>query len=554
MLFMKLRSLNTIAFTKAIFGFYVLFAIHIPISHIGGSGLYLPFNILSWIFVSLIIGLGSWQIFKSRKLYFSQFILHSWIGFALMILPLSYGNNEHSNFSFFRIIGLGLGILLIISYHQFRFRKSDIYDFLYMFLGLLFIQSLFKLYQQFVPDLSFSLIQSIAHFGPFAQKNIFATYLATGLVISFVLLIIDDTVWSVGWKRFLVHSVPLITMSQYFFLQSRTGYLSIILSMGLIILINYQKLERAKIWFTLAFVGLLIGFVSQQDDRPAGAIEYSENSRKTTYLLTLELIKENPAIGIGYGKFLKSFREHYAERKSTDPDVQLLGNNNMDHPHNEILFWTVEGGIVPLLGILFIVGSFLNIVWKAKKNRAWSHLVLLLPITIHLQLELPFYISAIHWFTFIFLTFIVDAEHGKEYEIAINARSFFRVFSIMLPLIVCTYMLTTLQTMSLMTKYERTGYKDPFLLASGLNFHALQKKYETLVMKLNLETGKRTKDENKIKAYIQWAENFIQHSPYLFIYYDLATAYEAINDRKTGWEIYNHAKYLYPGAKWRDEI
>ena len=88
MLFMKLSSLNTIAFTKAIFGFYVLFAIHIPISHIGGSGLYLPFNILSWIFVSLIIGLGSWQIFKSRRLYFSQFILHSWIGFALMILPL----------------------------------------------------------------------------------------------------------------------------------------------------------------------------------------------------------------------------------------------------------------------------------------------------------------------------------------------------------------------------------------------------------------------------------------------------------------------------------
>ena len=83
----------------------------------------------------------------------------------------------------------------------------------------------------------------------------------------------------------------------------------------------------------------------------------------------------------------------------------------MDHPHNEILFWTVEGGIIPLLGILFIVGSFLNIVWKAKKNRAWSLLTVLLPITIH----------------------------------------------------------------------------------------------------------------------------------------------EAINDRKTGWEIYNHAKYLYPGAKWRDE-
>ena len=65
---------------------------------------------------------------------------------------------------------------------------------------------------------------------------------------------------------------------------------------------------------------------------------------------------------------MNSFREHYAERKSTDPKIQLLGNNNMDHPHNEILYWTVEGGIIPFLGILFIVVCFLTIVWKAKKN------------------------------------------------------------------------------------------------------------------------------------------------------------------------------------------
>ena len=123
----------------------------------------------------------------------------------------------------------------------------------------------------------------------------------------------------------------------------------------------------------------------------------------------------------------------------------------------------------------------------------------------------------------------------------------------MFPLIICTYMLTTLQTISLMTKYERTGYKDPFLLASGLNFHALQKKYETLVMKLNLETGKRIKDENKIKGYIQWAENYVKHSPYLFVYYDLATAYESLGSREKAWDIYRYAKHLYPGAKWRDE-
>ena len=93
-----------------------------------------------------------------------------------------------------------MGVLLLVSYRQFQFKRNDIHDFLYMILGLVFIQSLLKLYLQFAPEPSFSLIQSMTHFGPFAQKNIFATYLVTGLIISFVLLIIDETISSVGWK------------------------------------------------------------------------------------------------------------------------------------------------------------------------------------------------------------------------------------------------------------------------------------------------------------------------------------------------------------------
>ena len=61
------------------------------------------------------------------------------------------------------------------------------------------------------------------------------------------------------------------------------------------------------------------------------------------------------------------------------------------------------------------------------------------------------------------------------------------------------------------------------------------------------------KDDNKIKGYILWAENYVQHSPYLFVYYDLATAYESLGNREKAWDIYRYAKHLYPGAKWRDE-
>ena len=58
----------------------------------------------------------------------------------------------------------------------------------------------------------------------------------------------------------------------------------------------------------------------------------------------------------------------------------------------------------------------------------------------------------------------------------------------------------------------------------------------------------------KLKYYIDWAEGYVKHSPYLFIYYDLATAYQAMDDKEKAWEIYRYAQYLYPGAKWRDEL
>ena len=114
-------------------------------------------------------------------------------------------------------------------------------------------------------------------------------------------------------------------------------------------------------------------------------------------------------------------------------------------------------------------------------------------------------------------------------------------------------MTTTLRTASAITRFERTGYRDPSLLVSIGNPHAWQKKYETLIMKLNLNIAKKTKNTEKLNDYIEWAERYVDHSPYLFIYYDLATAYEALGDGEKAWEVYRYAQYLYPGAKWRDE-
>ena len=69
----KILNLDTKDIFFYVFSSYFLFGMHVSIEHVGGYGLYLPFNIIGWIFISFLIGLGLYQISKSRKRKDSDF-------------------------------------------------------------------------------------------------------------------------------------------------------------------------------------------------------------------------------------------------------------------------------------------------------------------------------------------------------------------------------------------------------------------------------------------------------------------------------------------------
>ena len=546
-------DLNPKNLFKAIFTLYMLVGMHFNMEHVGGYGLYLPFNIIGWMFVSLLIGLGFWQIGKSGKISFSQFHCLCWIGFGLMCLPLLYPNNEYADFAVMRLLGLSGGLLLYLSFQQYQFTRKECYWFLYVILGSVLIQIFLSVSGPLLSTVNFLGITLDPPFGALAQKNIIATFFATGTVISLFLLLNDQSAIHSNFKQGIIFSVPFLVCTQFHSLQSRTGVLALAFGIGFILVFGFQKNKKVFLWLGSVLIGLLIGFKTPYESRPAKALDYSENTRMVTYQLTIELIKNNPLFGVGYGNFLSAFRLHYAQRKQEEPSLKTIGNSNMDHPHNETMFWMVEGGIIPLAGLLIIAGGFLIMLWKVKQKKAWAMAGLITPILIHTQLELPFYLSLIHWFIFIFLLYCMDEEYGIWHEAKIRLTVFIRIIAILLPIIIISYMATTLQTARAITRFERTGFSKPSLLVSVKNPRAWQKKYETLVMKLDLGIAKQTKDYKKLKDYIDWAEGYVKHSPYLFIYYDLATAYQAMGDKEKAWEIYRYAQYLYPGAKWRDE-
>ena len=535
-----------------IFSAYLLLGLHIAIPHLGGHGLYLPFNIIGWIFIAFIMGLSCYQISKNKKIVITKIMVYNVIGSILLIIPLFYTNNEYSHLATMRILGLLSGIFLFFSFHQFGFTKNENHRALYIVLGSAMIQSIIRVIDEFFPKIDLFLIFLDSNFNAMAQNNIYATFLTTNILISLYLIFKDENLDNSLWKKILVYTIPFLACIQLIQLQSRTGYLSFFIGTGFTIFFGIRKNKNFSFWVIALFIGLIIGLSSYRISRINKELEYSINTRLTTYSLTFDMIKNNPISGIGYGAFLSSFRHYYAKEKEKNRLLETIGNNNMSHPHNEILFWTVEGGVLPFIGLLIISGGFIALIWNTKQKKAWFMIGMTIPILLHTQLELPFYISLIHWFIFIFLLYMLDDQFGTKFELNIALLSPFRIFSIVIPSTVTFYMLTTLESAKLITEFERTGYKNPTLLVSIPNPHAWQKKYETLIMKLNLEIAKKTKDITKLNKYINWAENYIKHSPYLFIYYDLATAYETIGNGEKAWEIYNIGKYLYPGAKWRD--
>jgi O-antigen polymerase len=121
------------------------------------------------------------------------------------------------------------------------------------------------------------------------------------------------------------------------------------------------------------------------------------------------MILAAPWTGYGYGGFEGVFLRNYLTDRAFDPSMRMI-EYALTHPHNELLYWGVEGGIVPMLGILIAIGTFLMRLARTPWRAALPLLALVSPLTVHVQTELPFYHSAAHWFVLLLLVYFVDVE------------------------------------------------------------------------------------------------------------------------------------------------
>lgn len=532
---------------------YWLLGMHFFMHNPGGAGLYLPFNAWGWIFASLVMALGLWHVTLSQRLVVSPLLTAQWLGGLLLLLPMAYPGAELKDYAIPRLLGLFAGLLFLASLYQWRFGREGRDRLLYLLLGAVAIEALLGLVQYYllVPGNWIGYdTQTNRPYGIFQQPNVMASFMATGLSLAIWLELRGD---ANPWLKGLRYGVILATSLLLVVLQSRVGQLGGVMAL---LLLSAQLGRERRLGRMLALValGILLGLTSQY--LMAGArrgleIYQSGGMRSIYWPYAAKLIAQMPWTGWGYGSFESVFLHHYMADKALNPAMVQI-EYNLDHPHNEFLYWAVEGGLAPMLGMVLMGGALLWRLSRAGWVKGAALFALVTPILLHTQTEYPFYHAIALWWALLLLLYAMDAEveeqdHGNWRDHLCRPWLLLRFMAIGIPLIVIPFMLTALHTAWVVTKYERGGYKQPELLLDIVNPMAWLTRVEFDVNAVRLMVGLQANNQAELEAYLDWGQAFVRHTPRANIYANMVIALNALGRTAEADNLRASALMLYPG-------
>lgn len=544
--------------TTKIFGvvsvLYWLLGLHFFMHNPGGAGLYLPFNAWGWIFASLVIGLGLWQVTLQQRLIFSSLQTWLWLGGFLLLLPMAYPGFELKDYAIPRLLGLFAGLLFLFCLYQWQLACQARDKLLYLLLGAVAIEALLGLVQYYLLTPGNWLgydTRANRPYGIFQQPNVMATFMATGLSLAIWLELRGN---ANVWLRGLRYGVILAASVLLVVLQSRVGQLGGVVA--LILLVPQLHRQRLLVrMLGLVLLGIAVGLASQywvSGVNRGMSVYLSGGARSDIWPFSLHLLLQNWLLGVGYGGFEATFFHAYTAALQVDPNVGMA-IYNLDHPHNEFLYWAVEGGLAPMIGMALMGGALLWRLARAGWFKGAALLALVTPILLHTQTEYPLYHAIALWWALLLLTHVLDAEveEGMQtaswHEYVYRPWLLLRFMAIAIPVLVVPFMLTAIHTAWVVTKYERGGYKDPTLLLDVVNPMAWLTRVEFDVNSVRLMVGLQTDNKAELEAYLDWGQAFVRHTPRANIYANMVIALGALGRQEEAQALRTQALMLYPG-------
>lgn len=417
-----------------------LLLMHVFMPNIGGLVAH-PREYFIWLGIGTIIFLGILNAIKKKSLTESPFKIYILL-FAVLLLSSSIFN-PIKNMNMFVISSMRLiaGITLWLALLQFNLSTKERLSILLLvfisaviesFIG---IMQFFGLYR-YIPITPAPEIGMVG--GAFQQKNLFASWIATGLIISLYFIATNRfKTYNKKIKTILFIGVGLLSLN-LIIAGARTGLLGTALAMMLILPLRRKHYavfrKNLIIWFMVFFIGIAGGFYLLSIKDKLGIkklttkqIEWFSDVQQTSYTerilmykASFNMFKEKPLFGQGFANFGSLYMYHQAKAKRDNQQYKDVGGNYTSHPHNELFLIIAESGITGILAILILICGFVKIAIKYGKERIGLYIALLTPIIIHTLVEYPLQLSTAHYLLFIILTYMATSHFLKAAQLKLS--------------------------------------------------------------------------------------------------------------------------------------
>jgi O-antigen polymerase len=533
---------------------YVVLGMHFFMHNQGGSGLYLPFNMVGWSFFSVLIAIGIWHLTFVKQLVFSKCQLYFLVGFIILILPFFNLDAQWNIEAEPRFLAIAAGLLLFFSLSQLQFTEKNRHTLLYFLLMAVAIEAALGLVQYFVLKEGNWLGYNVKinrPYGIFQKDSVFSSFLAAGLAISFYLQRWDIAVLTSRWKQALLSFIFIATPLLLIQIQSRAGIYGAAFVV-ICMLPLFWHYNRRIFWWSLGLIGvsLVVGFIVFNAARSAEQYELTSSFRKLYWSHLLSMVPQSPWLGHGYGSFEFTFLHDFYSPENITPGMRIM-EENLDHPHNELLFWLHEGGIVAVIGLLVIAVGYIRTILKCSDwAKRISLLTLVFPLLFHSMVEYPFYHSVAHFFFFVVFVWLADAESGQQKIIECQYWFLARTLALLIPLLVVPFMLTGLQAASVLTKYDRMKDKNPQVLDQIINPLPWMTLYEFQMRSAQLTFSAAMHDKAGLQSFVDWAKHFLHNTPRAAVYAQLVFALQQLNNIEQAQQWLAEGKRIFPNSEF----
>ncbi len=537
-----MMSKSKAAWLFGLAAFYCLIAMHIYWPNRGGSGFYLPWNLVGGIFIALLI-IGA-MLFSRPPLATSGFFNLLASGSLILLLPLLWAQQPWLSEALPRLMGLVLGVLAYFALLQIPLDRRWRRRLLMLLLAATVIEALLGLVQYSLLQpgnwMGYNTLKN-RPYGIFQQWNLMASFMATGLALALYLLSARRPLSrSLQW---LAAAMLLLAPLLLIVIASRVGLLAALLLSPLQLWMLYRlNRRRAGIALLLLMAGVSAGLLLVMLNGATRALMLPEPIfyRLTYWQEALDMIAERPWLGWGYGHFQHDFLHHFYTTHSSGMESVAIS-----HPHNEILLWGVEGGLLSLSGIALIVWGLWRLLRHSRpvplRPAPW---LAALPILLHMMVEYPLYLSAAH--AVLLLVILRVSDLRRRLRLPSHSQLPLRLTTAGIAALMVPYLLNGLHSALIITAVEKSGLRQFGPMSQVITPTPWQVRYDYDMQLRQLLQYPQTRDMATLLSYQQWAENEIRVRPDANIYINLMAVSRLLQQPQRAADLQRQAKRLFP--------